>query len=310
MEIRKLDGDVLRLNTEDMASNTRFSLQKTAPHAAWDLHIDILDSGKKIMEDTFDTVWYRKPEAVRPPKSITESHAQEFAQEEFDYFLRSLYTLLSSKRWVNKFWGQKFASQKLPNLEVATNLGLRVPKTMITNSIEEAEAFAKGCDWNLLVKTFHFSGFVVNNTEPWHCFANRVSKEDFYKFSSGISVAPAFLQEYIEKSIELRVTVMGDRMFTAALHSQEIEKTQHDWRAIDSYRVPHTVYNLPKDIEDKLFAFNRYYDLEFSTFDLILTPQGEYVFLECNPNGQWYWIEDMTKLPMANTMAKMLLGCL
>ncbi|MGB3514539.1 MAG: hypothetical protein WBA93_36080 [Microcoleaceae cyanobacterium] len=47
-----------------------------------------------------------------------------------------------------------------------------------------------------------------------------------------------------------------------------------------------TVYDLPKIITQQLLAFNRHYSLVFSTFDLILTPEGEYYFLECNSNGQ------------------------
>ena len=100
---------------------------------------------------------------------------------------------------------------------------------------------------------------------------------------------------------------MGEHVFTVAIHSQEFDKTREDCRAGNMYDLEHTVYDLPIEIRGKLIEFNRHYSLIFSTFDIIFTPDGEYIFLECNPNGQWYWLESMTKLPMAQTMAKLLM---
>jgi len=31
----------------------------------------------------------------------------------------------------------------------------------------------------------------------------------------------------------------------------------------------------------------------YGSFDIIVTPDKRYVFLECNPDGQWKWIEHM-----------------
>jgi glutathione synthase/RimK-type ligase-like ATP-grasp enzyme len=44
--------------------------------------------------------------------------------------------------------------------------------------------------------------------------------------------------------------------------------------------------------------------LNFGCFDFIVTPEGEYVFLECNPNGQWLWIEMETGYDISKIMAK------
>lgn len=308
LELRKIGGDIIRMNTRDLACNSDLALGKWELARPWQLKFHFQDSNKIVTSESFDTIWYRKPESVEPDSNITEEHAKVFVKEEYSYFLRSFYNLYSQKRWVNPFWNLRHASQKLPNLELAVKLGLKIPKTLITNNPETAREFGEHCNWNLLVKTFHFSGFAVNQTEAWHCFAKHIDKEQFLQFAETINFAPTFLQQYIDKSIELRVTIIGEEVFTAAIHSQEIEKTKSDWRAIDSYQIKHTVYDLPVDITHKLLAFNRHYSLAFSTFDLILTPQGEYYFLECNPNGQWYWIEELTQMPMAKTMAKLLMS--
>jgi glutathione synthase/RimK-type ligase-like ATP-grasp enzyme len=46
--------------------------------------------------------------------------------------------------------------------------------------------------------------------------------------------------------------------------------------------------------------------LEFGAIDLLLTPQGDYVFLEINPNGQWLWLEQMTGVPLTKAMCDLL----
>ena len=65
---------------------------------------------------------------------------------------------------------------------------------------------------------------------------------------------------------------------------------------------------LPENIRQFCLAFLQRMKLNFGCFDFIVTPEVEYVFLECNPNGQWLWIEmetgyDISKI-MANNLAK------
>jgi len=46
--------------------------------------------------------------------------------------------------------------------------------------------------------------------------------------------------------------------------------------------------------------------LAFGAIDMIVTPDNRYVFLEINPNGHWLWIEELTGLPIARSMATLL----
>lgn len=46
--------------------------------------------------------------------------------------------------------------------------------------------------------------------------------------------------------------------------------------------------------------------LVFACIDFIVTPDDKFVFLEINPNGQWLWVEKLTGLPIAESMAKLL----
>lgn len=102
------------------------------------------------------------------------------------------------------------------------------------------------------------------------------------------------------------MTVVGDRVFTCAIHSQDSEKTMHDWRRYDFDNVRHEAYQLPAEVEAKILGFMSATGLIFGAIDMVLTPQGDYVFLEVNPQGQWGWIEEFTGLPIARAIAELL----
>ena len=122
-----------------------------------------------------------------------------------------------------------------------------------------------------------------------------------------IRLAPGFFQEYIPKRVELRVTVIGDEIFTAELHSQVHEQTRYDWRHYE-VEVPMDEHHLPVEIAEHCLALTKAYGLHFSTSDLIVTPEGRYVFLEMNPNGQFLWVQDrVPTLQMREAMAACLI---
>jgi glutathione synthase/RimK-type ligase-like ATP-grasp enzyme len=108
--------------------------------------------------------------------------------------------------------------------------------------------------------------------------------------------------------VEIRATIVGNRVFAAEIHSQNSPKTRDDWRRYDFDNTPHLPHQLPLDMEQKCVDLVRHLNLNFGAIDLILTPQGEYVFLEINPNGQWGWIEELTGLPICAAIVDLLVG--
>ena len=62
----------------------------------------------------------------------------------------------------------------------------------------------------------------------------------------------------------------------------------------------------PPEITASLFAYLDSFGLVFGAFDFAVTDHGEWIFLECNPSGQWAWLEDETGLPMVAAFADLL----
>jgi glutathione synthase/RimK-type ligase-like ATP-grasp enzyme len=133
-------------------------------------------------------------------------------------------------------------------------------------------------------------------------FTVRVTRDEL---TDEACIAPILMQEEVSKARELRVTVVGDQVFSCALYSQDHEETAVDWRRAIS-QVRHEATRVSADLERKLLNMTHDCGLTFGAFDLIETPSGDIVFVELNPNGQWAWIEQMTQLPIREAILDVL----
>lgn len=149
---------------------------------------------------------------------------------------------------------------------------------------------------------------VHESGRPTAFFTQRLEREAVRERLGRIKNCPLILEEYVEKKVELRITVVGSKIFTCAIHSQLNEKTKVDWRRYDIPNTPHKVYELPAEVESKCVELLKRLSLQFGALDMIVTPDGEYVFLEINPAGQWLWIEELTKLPITDALVDLLMG--
>ena len=119
----------------------------------------------------------------------------------------------------------------------------------------------------------------------------------------------SFVQEYIDKQFELRITIVGCEVFACKIDSQcmDEDKGKVDWRQGYDYGLKHEPFDLPAPVADFCRSFLQEMHLHFGCFDFIVTPDGKYVFLECNPNGQWLWIELLTGQKISEAIAECLI---
>ena len=119
----------------------------------------------------------------------------------------------------------------------------------------------------------------------------------------------ATFQELLQKSLEIRVTVVGRRVMSASIDSQVSARAAHDWRR-DGLRMLQDwrPYQLPQEIEEKILRLMDYFCLNYGAIDIILTPDDQHVFLELNPGGEFFWLERTPGLPISDAIADVLLG--
>lgn len=295
--------EFVRFNTEDFPQKVTID---------WQIGTDRKSSGfislplgRKVSFSKITSCWYRRPNPSEISKNLVSSQTKQFAQEECETFLKSLWIYLSDKYWINHPLNIHKSESKPNNLKVAASLGFNVPRTLITNDPKNAQRFYDECEGNVINKVLG-KGQVEYLRDYYFVYANKVTSSDLTDLDT-VSFTPTFFQEYISKQIEIRTTVVGNNAFSCAIFSQASEKTKIDWRHYDFEKVKHEVHNLPEEIADMCVKMTHFFGLNFAAFDLILTPDGRYVFLEMNPNGQWLWIENLTGLPISNAIAKLLI---
>jgi MvdD family ATP-grasp ribosomal peptide maturase len=201
----------------------------------------------------------------------------------------------------------RHAENKQLQLQVARELGLEIPRTLTTNDPAAVRAFAQSCKNGMITKML--SSFAVyDEGRELVVFTNVVKPEDLEELS-GLSLCPATFQEAVPKSLEIRATVVGQRVMSAAIDSQVSARAAHDWRRagirmIEEWRP----YQLPADVEQKLLRLMDYFSLNYGAVDVILTPGGRHVFLELNPSGEFFWLERSPGLPISEAIADVLLA--
>lgn len=255
------------------------------------------------------SIWYRRPGEVSISSPELTTEAKRFAEKETQRFLMAAWYSHMTKNiiWMNHPLNlRKIELNKPLQLQTASRAGLQIPGTLITNDRKAAQEFIKHCRGRVIMKTCGNSAISSESGEPLGVFTNLVSREDLDQFGDDLKYAPVIFQNYVSKRLELRITVVGRKIFSCAIHSQDSPVTKIDWRHYDLEKVKHEPYQLPEDVSAKLLRCMKIWGLQFGAIDMILTPDGEYIFLEINPSGQWGWIEGLTGMPISRAIAEFL----
>jgi ATP-grasp ribosomal peptide maturase len=242
-------------------------------------------------------VYWRRPSHYRFPGLSNQDRdfAAVQAKEGFGGVLASL-----DCRYVNHPHRNWAAEYKPSQLSTAVQLGFEVPPTLITSDLAAARTFARKYA-PVIYKPFRLTD-VLRDGRPMGLWTQRVEPDEIDQNVAG--TAHLFQAEVLDKVADLRITVVGDRVFCVRIESAAMLL---DWRA-DYDALTYQVVELPARMVPKLQAYLKRFGLKFGCFDFAVDRHGAQHFLECNPNGQWAWMEPPTGLPMAAAFADALEG--
>lgn len=244
-------------------------------------------------------VYYRRPTRFTFPDGLSEADAI-FAASEAQFGLGGVLAALDAL-WVNNPARVAFAEYKPVQLRVAADSGLAVPRTLVTNDHRAAREFATAIDKQIVCKTL--SSLVLSEDgQPRITYTTPINPEKIDPDS--LSATAHLLQERIPKRHDARVTMVGDRPFAVAIHAGT-DAARIDWRA-DYDALTYTPIEPPEHIVVGMVRYLHAFGLTFGAFDFTVTPQGNWVFLECNPSGQWLWLQEQAGLPIATALAEFL----
>jgi len=290
-EIRARGLGVICFNVADFPEQVTMTSTLDPFHTGW---VGTLTMQKQqIPLDSLLSIWRRRPRPYKAPEVYTLGE-RAFIEEEADRALLGVLDSLALEHtlWVSRVHSVRRADFKPLQVAMAQRLGLRVPRTLITNQPSAARDFYDACQGNIVLKSVS-RGMIEHENQRIGRFiytskveAGHVVPEQL----AGVRVTAHLLQEYIPKRLEIRVVVIGKQILAAEIHSQHSTRARVDFRRAYN-ELSYNVHTLPDEMQKKVLALVRAFDLQFSSMDFLLTPAGEYVFIDLNPNGQFYWLQ-------------------
>ncbi len=243
------------------------------------------------------TIWLRKPNLSFYYSLSNQQHENDYLNDECKAFLKTICLVFSKAKWFNSYENISKAKGRIHQLQAALRLGMKVPKTLLTNIIADIdESFDS--KHKLVMK--RLGNNKINLPEGVSIFASLFSLTDTdpFLFQRGVN----YLQEYIDAVIEVRVTIVGDEVFACSFEKDFTNPTIIDYRNQLNVKN-YLAVELPEELKNALRLLTNTYHLNYNTADLLKDKDGNYYFLEMNANGEYIWIEDLTDFPISKSIA-------
>ena len=241
-------------------------------------------------------IWWRRPQPFMLHPSITRESHRTFALNESVEAFTGLWQSLDAF-WVNDPGKDATAHRKAYQLKIAQEVGLPIPRTLISNDPDAARQFIADQGYDQTI----YKSFSATERE-WR--ETRLLRSEELDLIGNVQFAPVIFQEYIEARCDLRITVVGDEIFPAAIFSQETAY-KFDFR-MDIHNSHIEAAHLPAAVEAQIHALMSRLGLIYGAIDMRLTPDDRYIFLEINPAGQWLFVEQRSMQPITTSLARAL----
>jgi glutathione synthase/RimK-type ligase-like ATP-grasp enzyme len=296
-ELNARDVPVFRFHPEEFPQACSLSLEVQGDRVAG----EIRNGDRAVALDDICAAWYRRARNLFEGRrlSLTSERLDNYVRAQSTATLTALCECLPTL-WVGHPHKLRRAEVKALQLLKASEAGLSTPHTLISNDQAQVAAFLDAlADTECAIKPLVALG--VTDAQGYRLPLTTTLPRGHSLES--VAAAPSIFQPYVEKAFEIRCVVFGERIFAAKIDSQATEATRTDWRAGD---VKQEVFVLPEDVKASIRRLMASFELNFASLDMIVTPDGEFVFLELNPNGQWLWLELELGLPLVASMADLL----
>jgi glutathione synthase/RimK-type ligase-like ATP-grasp enzyme len=295
--VRERGGRAIRVDTDLFPSE--LPLAAALPSRSGSHRVRIGDDSVELAR--VRSVWARRlwPAKLDPDldPSFREACVRESAAA-LDGFLDAL----DGVPWINPPAATVRAENKLRQLRIATEVGLEVPETLLTNDPEQARRFFERHEGRVVVKLLRP---LASSMERAHTFVRTSElRETDLEHLDGLRHAPMVFQERVEKACELRVVCVGERQLCAAIDASGSAGGTVDWRAAERGEASWKPAELPVPERDRLDALRRGLGLVYGAADVIRTPDGRHVFLEINSGGEWGMLQRDAGLDVASALAE------
>ncbi|MGY3203281.1 ATP-grasp ribosomal peptide maturase [Streptomyces sp. TE5632] len=277
---------VVRVDPADIGPSLAFGFRIDADRPAWGGWLRT--ASREVEPGEVAAVYYRRPTPYGARFAHLPRQQRDFAAAEARHGLGGVLNDLPGALYVNHPAAVARADFKPAQLRRFARLGLRIPPTLITNDVKTAKEFAAE-HGPVVCKTFRG----LPGGDDGHTGAIWTQRVDPEAFDDTLAVTANLLQAEIPKTGDVRVTVVGRRVFAQQIAAPD---GALDWRRGNWDALLHAPITVPPPVEAALHAYLASFGLVFGCFDFALTGDGDapehWTAIECNPNGQWGWLPD------------------
>jgi ATP-grasp ribosomal peptide maturase len=288
-ELHDRDIPVVRLDSGDFPA----SLSVEAEINEYGLRGHLVTPSRTAKLASVRSLYYRRPTGFAFP--YLDEQDAKFAVTQARYGLGGVLASLPGCLYVNHPHRIGDAEFKPAGLAAAAAAGFLLPPTLITSSPDAAREFIKRHS-SVIYKPLHNPVYRVDGVSS----AVKVAEVSATDIDDDVAGTAHLFQERVPKVADVRVTVIGADVFCVRIDSDLL-----DWRT-DYSRLAYTPVEPPPGIRPALHRYMNRFRLVFGAFDFCVGEDGRWWFLECNPSGQWYWLETETGLPMCAALADLL----
>ena len=245
-------------------------------------------------------IYFRAPVFLRTQSKKELSLNEQLERNQWSSFLRNL-IVFRNAIWINNPVDVYRAENKMYQLCIAEECGLKIPKTQVSNSTtniqmdNEKQYIVKSLDTALFYDT-------ENNREMF-TYSNVVKGSELKKYD--LRQAPIFIQEFLNPKIDCRVTYVDGKIFPVRIQKNN-NGIYGDWRFYKE-QLEYIPFNLPENVASSINSLMEKLKLNFCGIDLAYV-NGEYYFIEVNPTGEWGWLEIKTGMKISSEIKMALCG--
>lgn len=248
--------------------------------------------------EKLDVVWFRRiPSIFSLENRIANVLDRANSESDLNAFVSDIASAIGTKVFnVNKPQCIKTAASKPLQIQYANDAGLKVPQTIISNDLAEIRRFVRNNENGTIHKPLRFQTWLTKDSSNTNFVANVTTEiGDIDKFGScDFLASPSIYQERIQKTAEVRVTILGKSAFAVMQERKDPQNSVGvDWR-----QNPEAFIYKPIPLPAKVFLacveLLKMLDLSCGNFDFGINENGEYIFFEVNPAGQFLYHELLT----------------
>ena len=238
------------------------------------------------------SIWYRHPGAFTFADGLTDVE-RAYAYREARLGLGGVLASLDAL-WINHPNRSADAAYKPLQLAIAARCGLTTPATVITNSADAVRRFAATHTTGVVRKSLGPNSVTEGSTQTV-AFTHRLTPSDLTDLS-GIDTTATQVQQWVNKSYDARVVIIGERLFTILIRAGS-PASRVDWRA-DYPALSYEWIDTPPEIDKGLRTYMATMGLTYAAVDFAIDADQRWIFLESNSAGQYFWLEAHTGAPI------------